>query len=203
VRNRGRLYVLEGPDGVGKSTLAAGLADHLRARGGAVHLVASPGRARGTLGQLVWQLHHSPAEFGVASVNPVSLQLLHVAAHIDTLDGVIRPAIQAGEDIVLDRFWWSTLVYGTRAGVPEPSLNAMLAIERKHWEGISPDRIFVIARERPFRKDIPQQEFEFLTQAYTALADEAPKATVIENRGPLEETLHLIMQAVANEAATS
>jgi thymidylate kinase len=187
---------------VGKTTLCGGLADYLHARGRVVHLLASPGRKPRTLGRLVWRLHHSPAEFDVATVHPVSLQLLHVAARIDALEGVIRPALRAGEDVVLDRFWWSTLAYGTRAGISPSSLNRMIAMEYEHWEGIAPTKIFLIYRERPFRSEVPQEEFESLNDLYMALANETPNVTVFENSGTIESALHRITGAVVDDAAS-
>ena len=46
---RGKLFVLEGPDGVGKSTLAYTLTEHLNARGIPCDHFAFPGREAGTL----------------------------------------------------------------------------------------------------------------------------------------------------------
>lgn len=196
------MYVLEGPDGVGKTTLCAGLADHLQAKGRVVHLLASPGRTPRTLGRLVWRLHHSPAEFDVATVHPVSLQLLHVAARIDAIEGVIRPALQAGEDVVLDRFWWSTMAYGTRAGISLSSLTEMVALEHEHWKGIDPTQIFLIQRKQPFRNEIPQEEFESLNDLYMALANKAPNITVFENHGSIETALQRLTRAVDACAAS-
>ena len=78
----GKLIVFEGPDGVGKSTLAKEVAAVLSGRGTPCDLLAFPGREPGTLGWHVYQLHHDPGLFGIANIPPASLQLLHVAAHL-------------------------------------------------------------------------------------------------------------------------
>ena len=47
----GRFIVIEGPNGVGKTTVAASLAEHLRRRGSAVHVTREPSGT--ALGELV------------------------------------------------------------------------------------------------------------------------------------------------------
>src|SRR5262245_56005624 len=91
----GRLIVFEGPDSVGKSTLAREVAAVLGGRGTPCDLLAFPGREPGTLGHHVHQLHHDPRRFGVAGIPPASLQLLHVAAHVDAVANRILPALAA------------------------------------------------------------------------------------------------------------
>ena len=144
---QGKLIVFEGPDGVGKSTLAEQLTDHLRATGVPCERLAFPGRRPGTLGRLVYDLHHDASGLGLGEVNPTSLQLLHIAAHVDAIEGHILPALRAGTWIVLDRFWWSTWVYGAAFGVSEPSLKAMIELERLHWGHIKPDVLFLVERD--------------------------------------------------------
>ena len=144
---QGRLIVFEGPDGVGKSTLAEQLTVHLREAGVPCEHLAFPGRQPGSLGHLVYDLHHDTLGLGLSEVNPTSLQLLHIAAHVDAIEERILPAISAGAWIVLDRFWWSTWVYGAAFGVPERSLEAMIELERLHWGQIKPDVLFLVERQ--------------------------------------------------------
>ena len=107
---RGKLFVLEGPDGVGKSTLAHTLTEYLNAKGIPCDYFAFPGREAGTLGRHIYDFHHNPIQFGVKLVNPASVQVLHIAAHLDTIERNILPTLEKGRSIVLDRFWWSTWV---------------------------------------------------------------------------------------------
>jgi dTMP kinase len=192
----GELYIFEGPDGVGKSTLAAGFADKLRALGVTTHLLAFPGREAGTLGRLVWEFHHSPDHFGVDALDPTSLQLLHVAAHIDTIERKIRPAIAAGETVVLDRYWWSTKIYGALGGASPTSIEKMINLEQDHWGEITPTATFVIHRERPFGEEIPVESFRRMMRAYLALASAAPEATVFTNDRPVSIVLNEILSSV-------
>ncbi len=142
----GRLIILEGVDDSGKTTLAHALVAHLQASGLQAMYFSFPGREPGTLGVDVHNLHHRSRERGVAAIHPISLQLLHIAAHIDAIETRILPALRQGTNIVLDRFWWSTWVYGVVAGAAASSLKAIIEIEHRHWGSVRPAMAFLIIR---------------------------------------------------------
>ena len=144
---QGRLIVFEGRDGVGKSTLAEQLTNRLHEAGVSCENLAFPGRRPGSLGRLVYDLHHEAPGSGLSKVNATSLQILHIAAHIDAVEEHILPALRVGSWIVLDRFWWSTWVYGGGFGVSERSLKAMIELEQLHWGQFKPDVLFLVERE--------------------------------------------------------
>jgi dTMP kinase len=152
----GKLIVFEGPDGVGKSSLAQWFATHLQESGIRCTLLSFPGREAGTLGHHVYELRHAPARFGINALSETSLQLLHVAAHIDAIENRIKPLVADGTTVVLDRFWWSTYVYGLVGGVPRSVLDGMIALERSVWYPLQPDRLFVISRNAPLRPEPPE-----------------------------------------------
>ncbi len=142
----GKLIVLEGPDGVGKTTLAHDLVNLLEKKVIRSIYVSFPGREQGGLGKLVYDLHHNPAIVERGSINPVSNQLLHVAAHIELIDSVIRPALVVGSWVVLDRYWWSTWVYGKVNGVSESAIDSMVSVELEHWRSITPEVVYLLSR---------------------------------------------------------
>src|SRR4051812_30176325 len=91
LKSKGSLIVFEGPDGVGKSTIAAAVAQALNSRGAKSKLMSFPGREECTLGKLVYGLHHDPRAHGVSEITPIARQALHVAAHLDVMERVILP----------------------------------------------------------------------------------------------------------------
>lgn len=144
----GRLIVMEGADGSGKTTLAQELVTQLEERGLRARYFSFPGREPGSLGAEVYQIHHRRPAHGAGSIHPASLQLLHIAAHIDAIETKILPALKQGTNIVLDRFWWSTWVYGVVAGASVASLKAMIEVEHGHWGDVRPAMVFLIVHAK-------------------------------------------------------
>jgi dTMP kinase len=196
----GRLYVLEGPDGVGKSTLAHAFSERLQTVGVPCELMSFPGKEPGTLGQHVYQLHHRPEEFGITTVDPTSLQVLHVAAHIDAIKRRIGPTLCSGTTVVLDRYWWSTWVYGIELGVSRASLKAMIQLEREHWKHALPDAIFLVHREIPLRAEHDLARFRRLNTLYLDLMAQSrnEKVHTLTNADTVDEEVSRMM-ALARE----
>jgi thymidylate kinase len=147
----GQLLIFEGPDGTGKTTLSLRLVEWFVSRGRRTLHVSSPGQSKGSLGELVYNLHHYPGQYGLCGVDPTARQLLHVAAHIDTLHNTILPALRCGEIVVMDRFWWSAVVYGRAAGIDSESLRLMIELELCHWSQLRPTAVFLLERSIPGR----------------------------------------------------
>jgi thymidylate kinase len=165
----GRLFIFEGPNGCGKTVISRLFAEHLNAVGIPSQWHAFPGRQPGTLGLHVYDIHRNHVAVGIETIRPASLQALHIAAHIDQIETRILPALRQGITVVLDRFWWSTWVYGLSTGVPEKSLRRMLHVEQFHWEGTRPNAVFLFECEKPFDEPF-SAEWDGLRQAYDALA---------------------------------
>jgi thymidylate kinase len=180
VKNFGKLYVFEGPDGVGKTELSARFASLLEKQGVRAKRLAFPGMDEGTLGKLVYNLNHAPESLSVRKIAPASLQLLHVAAHLDAIENTILPALRSGAAVVLDRFWWSTRVYGLAAGANRRLLDAMIDVELAAWGLVTPTVIFLIKRQTPLRPE-PEAIWRKCTELYEHLsAQEQRKTRVVE-----------------------
>jgi thymidylate kinase len=188
----GRLIVFEGPDGVGKSTISAEFVRELSAQGQRAELLTFPGREAGTLGHLVYGIHHEAERFGVRSVTAAAKQTLHIAAHLDAIERLILPTLRKGTTVVLDRFWWSTLVYGIVGGTDRKILEALIGVERLLWGSVLPDVVLLLRRDAPIDRDEPLPRWLSLRDEYDRLAKQERSVypvAVVENAGTLSETL--------------
>jgi dTMP kinase len=102
---RGRLVVLEGAEGVGKTTQLRRLAAALEGAGIAHAVVREPG---GTpAGDAIRELLlHAPHE-----LQPATEALLFMASRAELVARVIAPALAAGTVVLADRFFLSTYAY--------------------------------------------------------------------------------------------
>lgn len=201
----GKLIVFEGPDGAGKSTLAHALQQLLSSTKTKWSLLAFPGNEEGSLGKHVYTLHHNMDQFAISKINPESLQILHVAAHVDWIENRIKPALKQGENIIMDRFWWSTWVYGMSSGVDQQALEKLIDLEIYHWQDILPQIVFFIDCPVPFRKEMGDEKWSQIRSLYHVLSKrESNRYCVIhiENNNPLEEVIHKVFCVVKKNYKT-
>lgn len=199
MKKRGNLIVIEGADGVGKSTLTEALASRLSEAGFPSQAHAFPGNAQGTLGYLVHRLHDDGSAFGVGEIAPVAIQAMHIAAHLDAIERVFRPLADSGVNIVLDRYWWSTAVYGSVSGIPQDVLRALIAAERHCWGALQPLVVFLIDCCRPWRKSEDTATWHQLAREYRALAAREQTHShvmVVKNDSQLEEVVSSLVDTV-------
>jgi dTMP kinase len=128
---RGKLITLEGVDGAGKSTHLMFIADALGAGSGRrVVVTREPG---GT--PLAERLRKAILE---EPMDPVAATFLVFAARTDHVAKVIRPALEAGDWVVCDRFTDATVAYqGAGQGVPLELIERLGAAAHS---GLVPDR---------------------------------------------------------------
>jgi len=201
VRQSGKLYVFEGPDGVGKTELSGRFTAILKERGIAAKHLSFPGKDVGTIGRVVYDLHHAPESFGVTKVAPASLQLMHIAAHVDAIERTILPALRAGTSVVLDRFWWSTKVYGLAAGGNKRVLDTMIDVELLAWGAVTPALVFLIQRKAPLRPE-PEELWPRWTELYDLVsAQEQRKTRVVpvDNNQSIKQAVRQLTAALNNE----
>lgn len=101
-----RFISLEGGEGCGKSTQARLLAARLEATGAEVILTREPGGTPSA--EAIRNLLVSGA---TDRWRPMTEALLHTAARVEHVDGVIRPALERGAWVISDRFLDSTRAY--------------------------------------------------------------------------------------------
>src|SRR6266567_8083876 len=148
----GLFIVVEGPEGAGKSTLVRWLAARLVRDGREVVAVREPG------GTPVAEAARRVALKFPHEMAPVAELFLILAARGDLVHQVIRPALEAGQVVVADRFDLSTMAYQV-AGGGLPAEDVTRA-NRLATGGLVPDVMLVLdvpvevgrARQRAARK---------------------------------------------------
>ena len=132
----GFFLVLEGPEGAGKSTLAAALTSRARGAGSAVVAVREPGGTTAAEAARAIVLDHTHA------AGPEAELLLMLAARADLVRKVIRPALEAGSLVIADRFDLSTRAYQVAGrGLPADLVEAA---NRIATGGLEPDLTLVL-----------------------------------------------------------
>lgn len=111
----GTLVTVDGPGGVGKSTVITLVVDALSAAGLVVHPTAQPSRA--PLGEL--------ARHGTDIYHGMALACLCAADRHHQLDVEITPAIRDGKLVICDRYVASSLVLQGLDGIPADTVWAL------------------------------------------------------------------------------
>lgn len=128
---RGRFIVFEGPEGAGKSTQIARVEERLRSLGHQPLFTREPG---GTpTGEAIREvlLHRE------LDIEPLTEYLLYSAARAQHVADVISPALQAGRDVVCDRFTGASVAYqGYGRGL---ELQLIETLNRRVTGGLTPE----------------------------------------------------------------
>ncbi len=187
---------LEGVDGSGKSTQAGLLAAAL---GPETVQIREPGgtdaaeRIRGLLAD--------PA----VELDPLAELLLFLAARADLTASVIEPALEAGRDVVCDRFSDSSVAYqGAARGL---GVGEVISLTDTATDGLWPDLTILLRIDpevglgRADGEDRFEAEGLELQQAVAVAYEEiaqiaSDRVVVVDAEGPVEEVHARIMDAV-------
>jgi dTMP kinase len=124
--------VFEGPEGSGKSTQAKLLAASLRNNDRRVVLTREPGGTQ--LGERLRAMLLDPQ---IDPISPLAEALLYTAARAEHVERVIRPALAAGETVVCDRYFDSTMAY--QGGGRGLDLAQLKSVQLFATGGLEPD----------------------------------------------------------------
>jgi dTMP kinase len=199
----GRLVTIEGLDGAGKTTLAAGLVPALAARGVEAVLLREPGGV--ALSERIRALVKDPA----LRVGGAAEALLYAAARAQLVEERVRPLLDEGRWVLLDRFVDSSLAYqGAARGL---GVDRVRELNRFATGGLVPDRTLLLALdpavgrarlagrgEEPDRLEAEDAAFfARIAAAYAELAREEPeRIRVIDAGGAEPEVLAAALAAL-------
>lgn len=188
--NEGSLYVFEGMDGVGKSTVAQRFAEEIDA----VYL-ETPGKGIREIRPYVDSDKHSR-----------QTKFLMYLASNSAVSDQITSYLEAGEDVVLDRYYPTTVAYNEADETEEPGRWFEAA---EAFDFLKPDHMFYLwtdhktrlerksgrGPEKPQGKDAEQVGSKKLSEQYEKAVDEF-NMTPIEAVDGVENVVNKVMEEV-------
>lgn len=187
---------LEGIDGSGKSTQARLLAEAL---GPETLLIREPGGTEAA--ERIRELLADPA----LELDPLAELMLFCAARADLTARVIRPALEAGRDVVSDRFADSTVAYqGAARGL---GVGETITLTDAATEGLWPDLTVLlrldpkVGMERADGGDRFESEGLELQRAVAEAYEEiariaSDRVVVIDAEGEVDEVHARVLEAI-------
>jgi dTMP kinase len=201
---RGRFITLEGGEGTGKSTLARGLGEMLRADGRDVVLTREPGGAPGADA-----IRTLLVEGDAGRWSAMEEALLFATARLNHLTHTIRPALARGAWVVCDRYYDSTRAYQVAAGGLDADalhvLNTLISAQR-------PDLTLVLdldpadglkrsqghhAGEDRFEKKDADFHARVRTEFLAIVERESRRCVLIDAQQPADAVLKQALSAIA------
>lgn len=193
---------LEGVDGSGKSTQARLLVEAL---GPDTVAIREPGGTEAA--EKIRELLADPA----LPLDPQAELLLFLAARADLTERVIRPALEAGRDVVADRFSDSSVAYqGAARGL---GVGEVISLCDQATDGLWPDLTVLLQIDpedsigRAAGRDRFEAEGLLLQQTVAAAYDEIAKITdrmvAVDASGSVEEVHARVLAAVEAARAES
>lgn len=198
-RKRGRLIVLEGGDGTGKSTQARLLGQHLNA----VVTRQAGGTPFGS------KLREITLDSETAGLSDRAEALLYMADRAEHVAALVEPALARGQHVVSDRWAYSTLAYQGYAGGLDP--DQLWQVSDWAMQGLWPDVVLLL--EVPFEVSAARrsgrqadhyeasgEEFHALVATgYRKMAEADPQRwRVIDASGSVDSVHDAVRAAVAD-----
>jgi len=191
---KGVLVVLEGIDGSGKTTQARALLGRLRRRGYPAAFFREPTRGR-------WgrEIKRRAARDG--SLTPEQELELFVRDRRENVARNLKPALEAGKVVVLDRYYFSTIAYQGAKGIDTSRILRM-----NEAFAVSPDLVVVLDVDprqglariagRPRRDELFEREDYLVRVAALFRKFRGPRFLHLDGRGDRREIALAIWERV-------
>lgn len=187
------LIVSEGLDYSGKSSFCNQFVDKLNNSGFPAITSFEPGGT--AFGDAVRQMVKNPRRLYDQDLTELTRVVMFNASRLEHLDKVILPALAQNKIVVLDRFWWSTLVYSA------PSLESqVLDLHKRLCKNIKADFTFLndidyttFIERRGFRRESDEIEdglftrFDLVRSRYLDLADRDQNSMILSQNLSVDE----------------
>src|SRR5574339_970094 len=180
---------LEGPEGSGKTSHIPYLVEYLREQGHTVFPTREPGGT--SIGEQIREVIH---ELKNVEMHPRTETLLYQAARAQIVQQVIKPRLKAGEIVISDRYYDSTIAY--QGYGHQQDLEQVRALVKYATGGLTPDLTILLDLDVEIglgrkkndnewnRLDAYTVEFHRRVRAgYLQLATQQPERWVVVNAG--------------------
>jgi dTMP kinase len=191
---KGLLIVFEGVDGSGKSTQVELLARKLARKGLDVRTLREPTREK--WGEKIRELSKSKN-----SVSPENELKLFVRDRKENVKKNIKPALDSGLVVILDRYFYSTLAYQGAKGIP---LEKIRQLHRKFAP--RPDIVFILdvpvsqslrrIKDRPVIYPLYEDKDYLRKVREIFLHLNEPECVVLDGRQPAKEVSQQVWKII-------
>lgn len=197
---QGRLVVLDGPDGCGKSTQVERLCEWVSKQGVEVVTFRDPGDT--LIGEQIREILLSPEHEAMGTMTEF---LLYMASRAQLWSEKIAPALSQGCCVVLDRWLSSTCAYQGHAG--QFGVDRVLRVAEETLERVWPDVTVILdvdTETAAKRMDRELDRMELKGQAYhqqvrqgfLVLAESQDNFVVVDATEPIEVVHDAVVQGV-------
>jgi dTMP kinase len=195
---------LEGPEGSGKTSHIPPLVEYLREKGQLVFPTREPGGT--SIGEKIREVIH---DLKNVEMHPRTETLLYQAARAQIVEQVIQPRLKAGEIVISDRYYDSTIAY--QGYGHQQNLEQVRALVTYATGGLVPDLTVLLDVDveeglRRKKKDNEWNRLDAYTvdfhqrvrAGYAEMVQQEPDRWVVVNAGQewesVQEELRIVIQ---------
>jgi len=197
---------LEGPEGSGKTSHIPPLVEYLREKGHIVFPTREPGGT--SIGEQIREVIH---DLNFLEIQPRTETLLYQAARAQIVEQVIKPRLAAGEIVISDRYYDSTIAYQGHGH--QQDLEQVRALVKYATGGLDPDLTVLLdvdVEEGLQRKkknneewnrmdDHEVQFYQRVRAGYLAMVRQEPNRWVVVDSGQKWESVQEELRKVIEE----